>query len=144
MIWESRTEAADKWKPGVRLGKNGITDEHLVGTDEGVVYARSVRRIAEHSWSVEDLRSLVETRQKFKSITLDIPPAADPLARPPAAPEVRENEEEEPTVKPARDEEMQGEPQDNTMTPGASSTSKGEKRTKTQEATSVKKRVTTK
>ena len=31
------------------LGKIDITDEHLVRTDEGVVYARSVRRVDEYS-----------------------------------------------------------------------------------------------
>ena len=32
--------------------------------DEGVLYARSVRRLAEHSWSEENLRAVVETPQK--------------------------------------------------------------------------------
>ena len=41
---------ADKWKSAVWLGKSDLTDEHLVRTDEGVVYARSVRRLADHSW----------------------------------------------------------------------------------------------
>ena len=40
---------ADRWKSGVRLGKSDLTDEHLVRTDDGVVYARSVRRLAENS-----------------------------------------------------------------------------------------------
>ena len=39
---------ADRWKPGVWLGKSDLTDEHLVRTDDGVVYARSVRRLAEN------------------------------------------------------------------------------------------------
>ena len=52
---------ADSWKPAVWLGKNYLTDEHLVRTDEGVVYARSVRRLAEQSWSEENLRAVVET-----------------------------------------------------------------------------------
>ena len=34
---------ADKGNP---LGKSGLADEHLVRTDEGVVFARSVRRLA--------------------------------------------------------------------------------------------------
>ena len=38
---------------------------------------------------------------------------------------------------------MQEEPSDTKMTPGASDSSRGEKRTETQKATSVKKRVTT-
>ena len=40
---------ADRWKSGVWLGKSDFTDEHLVRTNDGVVYARSVRRLAEHS-----------------------------------------------------------------------------------------------
>ena len=124
------------------LGKSDFTDEHLVRTDgEGVVYARSVRRIAEHSWSEENLREVVEAPQKPKSTTLDSPPAADPLAPPPAVPEVHEDEKEEPTEKPAEDAGVQGVPPDTAMTPGASSSSRGEKRTETQEATSVKKTV---
>ena len=39
----------DKWKSAVWLGKSDLTDEHLVRRDEGVVCARSVRRIAENS-----------------------------------------------------------------------------------------------
>ena len=44
---------------------------------------------------------------------MDIPPAAEPLAHPPEAPEVpedekKEDEEEEPTAEPEDDEEMQG------------------------------------
>ena len=66
---------ADKWKSGVWLGKSDLTDEHLVRTDEGVVYARSVRRLAEHSWSEVNLRVENETPQKPKSTTMDIPPA---------------------------------------------------------------------
>ena len=42
---------ADRWKSGVWLGESDLTDEHLVRTDDGVVYARSVRRLAENSWS---------------------------------------------------------------------------------------------
>ena len=40
---------ADRWKSAVWLGKSDLTDEHLVRTDDGVVCARSVRRLAEHS-----------------------------------------------------------------------------------------------
>ena len=42
---------ADRWKSGVWLGKSDFTDEHFVRTDDGVVYARSVRRLAE-KWLV--------------------------------------------------------------------------------------------
>ena len=44
------TKLADRWKSAVWLGKSDLTDEHLVRTDEGVVYARSAQRHAEHSW----------------------------------------------------------------------------------------------
>ena len=54
---------ADRWKSVVWLGRSDHTDEHLVRTDEGVVYARSVRRLAEHSWSEENLRAVNETPQ---------------------------------------------------------------------------------
>ena len=135
---------ADRWKSAVCLGKSDLTDEHLVRTDEGVVYARRVRRIAEHSWPEENLRAVVETPQTPKSPTLDIPPAADPLAPPPAEPEVHGDEKEQPTQNPAGDDEMQGEPPDTPMTPGASTSNRGEKRTETKEATSMKKRLTTK
>ena len=63
---------ADRWKSGVWLGKSDLTDEHLVRTDDRVVYARSVRRLAENSWSEEDLKAVVEPR----SMTTD--DAADP------------------------------------------------------------------
>ena len=62
---------ADRWKSGVWLGKSDLTDEHLVRTDDGVVYARSVRRLAENSWSEENLKAVVETPQKPRSMTTD-------------------------------------------------------------------------
>ena len=42
---------ADRWKSG----ESDLTDEHFVRTDDRVVYARSVRRFAENSWSEENL-----------------------------------------------------------------------------------------
>ena len=77
---------ADRWKFGVWLGKSDLTDEHLVRTDDGVVYARSVRRLAENSWSEENLKAVVETPQKPRSMTTD--DAADPRV----VPEVHEQE----------------------------------------------------
>ena len=62
---------ADRWKSAVWLGKSDLTDEHLVRTDDGVVYAQSVRRLAEHSWSEEDFRSVVETPKKPRSTPTD-------------------------------------------------------------------------
>ena len=52
---------ADRWKSAVWLGTSDLTGEHLVRTDEGVVNARSARRLAEHSWSEENLRAVVAT-----------------------------------------------------------------------------------
>ena len=62
---------ADRWKSAVWLSKSDRTDEHLVRTDEGVVYARSVRRLAEHSWSEENLRAVVQTPQRPKTTIAD-------------------------------------------------------------------------
>ena len=95
---------ADRWKSAVWLGKSDLTDEHLVRTDEGVVHARSVRRLAEHSWSEENLLTVVDTPQKPKTTTADIPPAAEPLALPNAPQEVPEDEKEDPTPEPEEDE----------------------------------------
>ena len=64
-------KVADRWKPGVWLGKSHLTDDHLVRTDDGVVYPRSVRRLAENSWSEENLKAVVETPQKPRSMTTD-------------------------------------------------------------------------
>ena len=99
-IWKFRTEVG-RWKSGVWLGKSDLTDEHLVRTDDGVVYARSVRRLAEHSWSEENLRSVTETPQKPRSTTTD--DAADPRA----VPEVHEhvNQDEEANDNDGEDEE---------------------------------------
>ena len=122
------------------LGKSELTDEHLVRTDGGVVYARSVRRLAEHSWSEVNLRAVVETPQKPKSTTVDIPPAADPLA-----PLLLKHQKclkmrrRNPQMKKCR----RGAVGTQNMTPRASSSSRGEKRTETQEGTFVKKRLTT-
>ena len=60
---------ADRWTSAVWLCKSDLTDEHLVRTDEGDVYARSV----------------------------EIPPAAEPLTLPHEPPEAAEDAEEEPT-----------------------------------------------
>ena len=45
--WNPAPKLADRWRSAVWLGKSDLTDEHLVRTDEGVVYARSVRRLVE-------------------------------------------------------------------------------------------------
>ena len=41
--WQTDGHLACGW------GKSDLTDEHLVRTDDGVMYARSVRRLAENS-----------------------------------------------------------------------------------------------
>ena len=82
---------ADRWKSGVWLGKSDLTDEHLVRTDDGVVYARSVRRLAENSWSEENLKAVVETPQKPRSMTTD--DASDPRVVPEAHEQESPNEE---------------------------------------------------
>ena len=89
------------------LGKSDLTDEHLVITYEGVVCARNVRRLAERSWSVENLREVVETPQRPKTTIEDIPPAAEPLAIPHEPQEADEEAKEEPTRQQEEDDEMQ-------------------------------------
>ena len=59
---------ADWWKSAVWLGSSDLSDEHLVRTDEEVVYAPSVRRLAEHSLSEGNVRAVVETPRKPKSM----------------------------------------------------------------------------
>ena len=97
------------------LGKSDLTDEHFVRTDDGVEYARSVRRFAEHNWSEENLKSVTETPQKPRSTTTDS--AADPRAVPEAHEHEKQDEEandndgedEEPPDKPDdEDHDMEG------------------------------------
>ena len=124
------------------LGKSDLTDEHLVrAAGERVVYARSVRRIAEHSWTQENLRAVVETQQIPKSTTLDSPPAADPLAPHLQYQKCMKTRRRNPQRSQRKTQVCRRVPPDTAMTPGASSSSRGEKRTETQEATSVKKTV---
>ena len=105
------------------------------------MYARSVRRLAEHSWSEENLRAVVETPQRSKTTSADIPPAAEPLALPRGPPEAAEDAKEEPTGEQEDDDEMQEEPVDAKEAPGTSSAGRGDKRTETQENVPVKKRL---
>ena len=118
---------ADKWKSAVWLGKSDLTDEHLVRTDERVVYACSVRRLAKHSWPEENLRAVVETLQRPKTTIADIPLAAEPLAVLHEPPEAAEDAKEEPTGEQEEEDEMQGEPVDTKEAPGTSSSSRGER-----------------
>ena len=80
----------------------------LFGTGDGVAYARSVRRLAENSWSEENLKSVIETPQKPRSTTTD--DAADSRA----VPEVHEheNQDEEANDNDVEDEESPDKPDD--------------------------------
>ena len=102
-------------------------------TDEGAVYARSVQRLAEHSWSGVKLRAVVDTPQKPKSTTVDIflqPRLSLFLLQHQKYLKMRRRK-----TKKCRESR-----QTQKMKPGASSSSRGEKRTEAQEATSVKER----
>ena len=122
-------------------GNSDLTDEHLTRTNEGVVYARSVRQPAEHSWSEENLPAVVEAPQRPKTTIADIPLAVEPLALPHEPPEAAEDAKEEPTGEQEEDNEMQGEPVDTKEATGTSSSGRGEQRTETQENVPVKKRL---
>ena len=140
---------ADRWKSAVWLGKSDLTDERLVRRDDGVVYARSVRRLAEHSWSEENLRSVVETPQNPRSMTTDdssyarvVPEAHEQESPNEEANENHDESGETPDKPEDDDHDMQGggmltEP-DTTTT---MSSGRGEKRPETQENVFTKKRV---
>ena len=126
--------------------------KHLVRTDDGVEDARSVRRLAEHSWSEENLRSVVETPRNPRSMTTD--DASDPRVVPEAHEKQSPNEEanenddesgETPDKPEDDDHDMQGGGMltelDTTTT---ISSGRGEKRPETQENVFAKKRVTMK
>ena len=135
---------ADRWKSSVWLGKSDLTDEHLVRTNDGVVYARSVRRLAENSWSEENLKPAIETPQKPRSMTID--DATDPRVVPEVHERENPNEEtnendesgETPDKPDGEDHEMEGEILPEPDTAATSSSSRGEKRTDTQENVFVK------
>ena len=135
---------ADRWKSGVCRGKSDLTVEHLVRTDDGAVYARSVRRLAENIWSEENLKAVVETPQKPRSMTTD--DASDPRVVPEAheqeSPNENDDESGETPDKPDdEDHEMEGETLPEPDTAVMSSSSRGEKRTETQENVFVKRRL---
>ena len=122
------------------LGKSDLTDEHLVRTDDRVVYARSVRRLAENNWSEENLKAIIETPQKPTSKTTD--DASDPRVVPAAheqeSPneEANENDDESGEIPDKPDDEnheMEGETLPVPDTAASSSSSRREKRTETQE-----------
>ena len=139
---------ADKWKSGVWLGKSDLTDEHLVRTDDGVVCARCARRLAENSWSEGNLKAVIETPQKPRSMT------TDDATVPRAVPEVHEHENqnkeanenddedgETPDKPDDEDHDMERETRPEPETAATSRSSRGEKRTETQENVFVKRRL---
>ena len=108
------------------LGQNGLSHD-------GVVYAPSVRRLAENSWSEENLKSVVETPQKPRSMTKD--DATDPRAVPEVHEQENPNEEanenddesgETPDKPDDEDHEMEGETLPEPDTAAMSSSSRGE------------------
>ena len=115
------------------------------------MYARSVRRLAENSWSEEHIKSVIETPQKPRSTTTD--DAADLRA----IPEVHEHEdqdeeanendgdgEESPDKPDGEDHDMEERHFRSPAQTATSSSSRGEKRTETQENVFVKRRLMTK
>ena len=103
---------ADRWKFVVLLGKSDLTEKHLV-TDSPSTVGQKITFV--------------------QSTTVDIPPAAEPLAPPLEAPEAPEDEKEEPKAEPEEGEEMQENSSETKMTPGVPSSSRGEKRTQPQQ-----------
>ena len=112
------------------------------------MYARSVRRLAENSWSEENLKAVVETPLKPRSMTTD--DASDPRVVPEAHEQESPNEEanenddesgETPDKPDDEDHEMEGETLPEPDTAVMSSSSRGEKRTETEENVFVKRRL---
>ena len=139
---------AERWKSRVWQGKSDLTDEHFVQTDDGVVCARSVRRLAENSWSEENLKRVVETPHMPRSITTD--DATDPRVVPEVHEqenpneEVNENDdeyEETPDKPDDEDHKMEGKTPPEPDTLATSSSSRRKKRTETQENVFVKRRL---
>ena len=123
---------ADRWKSAVLLGKSDLADEHVVRTDEGVVYARSIRRLVQHSWSEKNLPAVVETPQKPKTTIAEIPLAAEPLTLPREPQETLEDEKRENKRTGGRRRNVRWSPVDMEETQEAPSSSRGDKRTETQ------------
>ena len=94
-------ELVDRWKLAACLGKSDLTDEHLVRRDDGIMCARCVPQINEHSRSQEKLRAVAGTPQKPQSTTLDTPRAVPPAES--SAP--KGSVKEYIAVEPAKDED---------------------------------------
>ena len=138
--WQTDGNPACGWE-------RDLTDEHLVRTDDGVVYAPNVRRLAENTWSEEILKAVVETSEKPRSLTTD--DAADPRVVPEVHEQESPNEEanenddesgETPYKPDDEDHEMEGKTLPKPDTAAMSSLSRGEKRTETQENVFAKRR----
>ena len=150
--WEKDLEIQHQnWQTDGNLAcgwERATSQTNLVRTDDGVMYARSVRRLAENSWSEENLKAVVETPQKPRSMTTY--DASDPRVVPEAHEQESPNEEanenddesgEIPDKPDDEDHEMKGETLPEPDTAVMSSSSRGEKRTETQENVLVKRRL---
>ena len=139
---------ADRWKSGVWLGKSDLTDKHLVRTDDGEMFTRSVRRLAENTWSEGNLKAVFETPQKPRSMTTDdasdhrvVPEANEQESSNEDANENDDESEETPDKPDDEDHEIEAETLPEPDTAVLSSSSRGEKRTETQENVFVKRRL---
>ena len=146
-IWKSRTKIGRQMEIRRVAGKER-PHRRTPCPNDGVVYARSVRRLAENSWPEENLNAVIETPQKPRSMTTD--DAADPRAVPVVHEHENQNEEanenddedgEAPDKPDDEDHEMEGDTLPEPDTAATSSSSRGEKRTETQENVFVKRRL---
>ena len=150
-IWKSRADVGRHMEIWCVAEKERPHRRTFVRTDDGVVNARSVRRLTENSWSGENLKSVIVTPQKPRSTTTD--GVADPRAVPEVHEHVNQDEEandnggedEESPDKPEdEDHDMEGETLPQPDTTATSSSSRGEKRTETHKNVFVKRRLVTK
>ena len=114
----------------------------------GVVNARNVRRLAENSWSEENLKAVVETPQKLRSMTTDnaadrsVVPEAHEQDNPNEAANENDDENGETPDKPDdKDHERKGETLPEPDTGAMSSSNRGEECTEAQENVFVKRRL---
>ena len=80
---------ADRWKSGVWLGKSDLTDEHLVRTDDGVMYARKCTTTCREQLVRREPQSSRRDPQKPRSMT------TDDASEPRVVPEAHEQESPE-------------------------------------------------
>ena len=66
---EHREKMKSKWKSGVWLGKSTDSNEHLIGTPDGVERVRTVRRkVTEEMWNVQEVNSMIGTPWDLKGL----------------------------------------------------------------------------